>query len=188
MKCYCLWLSCGMGGIMYMCHQEVTSQHGAHISILIQPGSLRGTVCNFQDPLPSLFGPEFLIPLAHIIARVKAMTRGLLVTPLAAKLAQQMGGTVSWSVAHGAADPTLWGEWVKLCAFPTTGNLPNQRWGNPYREKRFWLPRTPLRKLTFSWPIAAVHFSSQTFLLLFPSLFLPYQGCRGNRRRRKKNH
>lgn len=122
---------------MYMCHQEVTSQHGAHISILIQPGSLGGTVCNFQDTLPSLFGPEFLIPLAHIIARVKAMTRGLLITPLAAKLAQQMGGTVSWSATVGLLT-TLHGEnELSYVLSPPRATYPIKGEENPYREKRF---------------------------------------------------
>lgn len=54
MKCYCTRLSCGWGGIMYTCHQEVTSRHGVHISILTQPGGPGDVVCDGMVPSFSL--------------------------------------------------------------------------------------------------------------------------------------
>lgn len=73
-----------MDRVMYTFHEEVTGQNGVHISNLIRPGSLGGLcvipvvpslVCEAHSP----------IPLAHRIAGISAMTRGLLVTPFSYK-------------------------------------------------------------------------------------------------------
>lgn len=70
---------------MCTCHKEVTNLHDIHISVLTQLGSPGDTVCDFDGPLPSLLGPQLLILLVHIIARISAIARVLLVTPFCCK-------------------------------------------------------------------------------------------------------
>lgn len=40
MNCYCMWLPWDTGGIMCLCHKDITSQHGHLSSVLTRVGAL----------------------------------------------------------------------------------------------------------------------------------------------------
>lgn len=119
-----------MDRVMDTCHKEVTSQHGIHISNLTRPGSPGGTcvipvvpslVCEAHSP----------IPLAHIIAGISAMTRGLLVTPFSYKSSPADGGDCLFLVGL----PKLHGDdnLNDVCS-PPLATSPIKGEGSPQRE------------------------------------------------------
>lgn len=163
-KCYCMWLSCGTGEVMCMCHKEVTSQCGVRISILTQWGRI---VYDSHGILPSHLDLKLLIPPAHIIAGRNAVVRDHFIW--------WSGPSPPGWPSHGAAPQSHRGDrWSYLLS---------HRWSPTHSKVR--------EMLLTSWPMRSESsFFFQSFLLLpFPQKrFLQHGGCGGDTRRKNKNH